>query len=391
MEIAEPEVMDCQKEMFSLPEEAAYLNVAYQCPFMNHIEEIGIRSLRKKMFPTHITREDFFNPVAKLKASFSDLVNAGDPERIAVLASVSYGLSSVTKNIPAQAGHNVVLIHEQFPSNYYPWKRLTDETGAELREIDSPISGEGRGDSWNQAMINAIDENTIAVAMPNVHWADGTKFDLKAIGEKARTVGAYFIIDGTQSVGALPFDIQELKPDALICAGYKWLMGPYGIALGYFGPRFDNGTPIEENWINRKNSDQFEKLVKYTSDYQPKAARYNVGENSNFILVPMMNAAIQQLSKWGVQNIQDYCQALQEPFLNELRSLGCTLENPKNRSYHLFGIRLPEGIDEIKLKDDLAARNVFVSIRGDSVRVAPHVYNEAKDFEMLIGALRANL
>ena len=152
-----------------------------------------------------------------------------------------------------------------------------------------------------------------------------------------------------------------------------------------------NGTPIEENWINRKNSDQFEKLVKYTSDYQPKAARYNVGENSNFILVPMMNAAIQQLSKWGVQNIQDYCQALQEPFLNELRSLGCTLENPKNRSYHLFGIRLPEGIDEIKLKDDLAARNVFVSIRGDSVRVAPHVYNEAKDFEMLIGALRANL
>lgn len=382
-------VMDCQKELFSLPEDAAYLNVAYQCPFLNEVEKIGIQSLRKKMFPVNITREDFFDPPAELRDAFSRMINANDPERIAIMPSASYGLSTAAQNVKLSAGQNVVLINEQFPSNYYPWKRHTDAAGAELREVEPPVVSEGRGRAWNEAMLAAIDENTAAVSMPNVHWADGTKFDLKTIGEKCRSVGAYFIVDGTQSIGAMPFDVQEIQADVVICAGYKWLMGPYGIAVGYFGPRFDGGIPIEENWINRKDSDQFEKLVSYQPEYQPKAARYNVGENSNFILVPMLTAGINQLLNWGVENVQNYCQALQEPFLDELRSLGCTLEDPAYRSYHLFGIRLPEGVDVIKLKDDLAARNVFVSIRGDSVRVAPHVYNEPKHFEMLVGALKA--
>lgn len=384
-------VMDCQKHLFSLPDDVAYLNVAYQCPFLKTVEEIGIQSLRKKNFPIHITRESFFDPPQELKGAFSKLINAQDPERVAILASASYGLSTVAKNVPLEKGQNVVLIDEQFPSNYYPWKRCADECEAELREVASPIQSQGRGQAWNEAFLAAIDENTAAVSMPHVHWADGTKFDLKAIGEKCRSVGALFIIDGTQSIGALPFDLQEIQADAVICAGYKWLFGPYAIAVGYFGPRFDGGVPIEENWINRKDSDQFEKLVSYQAAYQPKAARYNVGESSNFIMVPMLTTSINQLMDWGVENIQNYCQALQEPFLEELTALGCTLEDPEYRSYHLFGIRLPGGVDVIKLKDDLAARNVFVSIRGDSVRVAPHVYNESKDFEMLVEALRANL
>ena len=107
--------------------------------------------------------------------------------------------------------------------------------------------------------------------MSHIHWADGTLFDLKAIRQRTRDVGALLIIDGTQSIGALPFDIQEIQPDALICAGYKWLMGPYSLGLAYLGEFFDEGIPIEENWKNRHNSHHFARLVNYEDKYQPHA------------------------------------------------------------------------------------------------------------------------
>jgi len=124
-----------------------------------------------------------------------------------------------------------------------------------------------------------------------VHWTDGTRFDLVAIGRAARRVGAAFVVDGTQSVGALPFDVREIQPDALVCAGYKWLLGPYAMGAAYFGPRYDAGDPIEENWITRRGSDDFQRLVAYQDEYAPGAIRYDVGERSNFILLPMFIAA----------------------------------------------------------------------------------------------------
>ena len=118
------------------------------------------------------------------------------------------------------------------------------------------------------------------------------------------------MIDGTQSVGALPLNVQDVKPDALICAGYKWLMGPYGIALGYFGPRLTGGIPLEEGWIVRKNSEDFTSLIDYEEEYQPGAKRYDVGQRSNFITLPMMREALMQVKEWGIENIREYIQDL---------------------------------------------------------------------------------
>ncbi len=127
----------------------------------------------------------------------------------------------------------------------------------------------GHGEGWNSRIIEAIDADTALVALPHVHWTDGTQFDLVEIGRRAREVGAALVVDGTQSVGALPFDVQIVQPDALICSAYKWLLGPYSIALGYFGSRFDNGVPLEETWLGRLGSEDFTKLINYQSQYHP--------------------------------------------------------------------------------------------------------------------------
>jgi selenocysteine lyase/cysteine desulfurase len=236
--------------------------------------------------------------------------------------------------------------------------------------------------------LDAIDSNTLLVALGNVHWTDGTLYDLKSIGTKTQKYDAYFVIDGTQSVGAMPIDVQEIKADALICAGYKWLMGPYAITLGYFGPKLQNGIPLEEGWIVRKNSEDFSGLVDYEDDYQPGAQRFDMGERSNFILVPMMIEALNQILDWGPQNIQTYCKQLTADLENDLPEYGYQIEDPEWRARHMFGIRLPNSVSLEKLQHKLDEHNIHVSVRGSAVRISPNVYNDEQDIAMLYNVLK---
>ena len=144
---------------------------------------------------------------------------------------------------------------------------LTEKYDAKINFIKKPNSSISCGHEWNEKVLNAINEKTKVVSMGVVHWADGTIFNMKKIRAKTRKVGAMLIIDGTQSVGTMPFDIKEIQPDALVCAAYKWLMGPYGFGVAYYGERFDNGNPIEESWINRKGSENFSQLINYQDEY----------------------------------------------------------------------------------------------------------------------------
>ncbi len=380
-------MLNCQKHLFNLPDDISYLNCAYMGPLLNDCEVIGQQELRKRTRPFQYTVEDFFAPVDRLKASFSKLINCHTPGRIALIPAASYGLANAAKNIPCSKGQTILMVEEQFPSNYYSWKKLADEKGLDIEIINAPQSPINRTAQWNQNILDRINGNTAVIAMPIVHWADGTLFDLKAIREKSSSVGAALIIDGTQSIGALPFNIEEIQVDALICSSYKWLFGPYGLGLAYYGALFDDGQAIEENWINRKDSNQFANLVNYQSEYTPMAGRYSMGEQSNMIYVPMLNASIAQILQWQVSNIQNYCKRLVTPYLSKFEDIGCTIASSSSMAYHLFGIRLPDQIDILKLKKQFDQEKIYISIRGNAIRVSPNVYNEGKDIEQLLDAL----
>lgn len=380
-------MLQCQKPLFSIPDEIAYLNCAYMSPLLKSVEQAGYEGVQRKSRPYEIEAPHFFDRVQQLKEAFSRLVNAGEPGRIAVIPSVSYGLATVARNLKLQPGGNIVLLEEQFPSNVYIWQRLAEEKEAELRFVPAPKEVL-RGKLWNEHILAAIDERTALVTLGNIHWADGTLFNLKAIREKASECGAWLVVDGSQSVGALPFDVQKIRPDALICASYKWLLGPYSIGLAYYGPAFDGGIPIEESWINRLGSEDFTGLVNYQPAYKPLAGRYSMGEQSNFILLPMQLRALRQLLEWGVPNIQAYCRELMREPLRQLVELGCRVEPEENRARHLIGVRLPEGIALEKLKTALRERNVYVSLRGSAVRISCHLFNDEKDMERLVACFR---
>ena len=277
----------------------------------------------------------------------------------------------------------------QFPSNVYPWLTLAKESGGSVKIIPAPKDG-ARGIKWNQAILEAINEHTGVVAIGHIHWADGTRFDLEAIRAKTREVGAKLIIDGTQSVGALPFDLAKFEPDVLVCAGYKWLMGPYGIGLAYYNQDFNNGSPLEENWINRKDSENFSALVDYQETYNAGALRFGVGEQSNFILVPMLLKALEQINNWGVENIQAYCEQITKRPIERLEELGFWVEEPELRTAHLFGIRHHK-LNTEHLANMLKAKQIFVSVRGDAIRVSPYVHNSEQQLFELVDVLQTCL
>ena len=377
-------MLRCQKNLFSLSDKASYLNCATMSAQLRSVEKIGIENLQKKNNPYLIESSHFFNDRAVLKQRFAQLIDAPDPESIAIIPSLSYGMATVAKNIPFEKGDEIIVLDEQFPSNYYVWKELEKDLGVVVKTIKAPPIAPGRSLLWNQAILEAISPKTKVVSIPNVHWTDGTLFDLKKIRDRSYDVGAFLVIDGTQSIGALPFSVQEIKPDALVCAGYKWLMGAYGLGVAYFGERFDSGSPIENNWINHEGSENFSELVNYNINFKAKAARYDMGESSNFILTPMLSEAIRQLLEWTPSATQEYCASITNDFLPQLRGKGYFIEDSRHRGQHLFGIYLPENISMDSLKKKIAEREVFVSYRGQAIRVAPNVYNTKKDIEKLV-------
>ena len=363
----------------------AYLNCAYMSPLLKKVEKAGIKGVKRKRKPYHIQAGDFFHESEIIRSLYSQLIDNPEPKRIAIIPSVSYGMANVVHNIPTKPG-KIVVLSEQFPSNVYPWQALT-ERGFELHTVAPLADATNRGEEWNQQILNTIDDQTRVVSMSHVHWSDGTLFNLQEIRKRLDAVGGLLIIDGTQSIGALPFSVREIRPDALITAAYKWLMGPYAIGLGYYGEAFDQGTPIEENWINRRNSEDFAQLVNYQDDYQELALRYEVGEHSNFILLPMLHEALKQLLRWGPENIQAYCRSLVDPMIPELSSLGFHLEEAVFRANHLFGIRSNDVPIDV-LQRSFKKHKVSVGVRGNAIRVAPHVYNDEIDIRKLLNALK---
>jgi selenocysteine lyase/cysteine desulfurase len=361
-----------QRDLFEMPQDIAYLNCAYMSPQLRRAREIGEWAVSRKSRPWEVTPKDFFEDVEVVRTLFARLVG-GDADGVAVVPSVSYGISVAAANVPVHEGEKIIILEDQFPSNVYPWRELTSREGAKLVTVPRP------GDSdWTRVLVEEIDGDTAVVAAPNCHWTDGSLVDLARVGEKVREAGAALVVDGIQSLGALPFDVSEIRPDFLVAAAYKWLLGPYGVGFMYVDEKHREGQPIEHNWINRRGSEEFSELVDYQDAFQPGARRYDVGERSNFVLLPMAAEALRQLLDWGVENVSESVGMLTDLIEQKAEERGITRIPKERRARHMIGLMLGPGAPA-DLATRLMRHDVFVSVRGSSVRVSPHLYNTEED------------
>jgi len=369
-----------QRELFEMPEDIVYLNCAYMSPQLRRAREVGERAVSRKSRPWELTPDDFFEEAEEVRALFAKLVG-GDTGGIAIIPSVSYGISVAAANVSVREGQKILILEDQFPSNVYAWRVLAEQSGARLVTVPRPEDFD-----WTSALREEIDADTAVVAIPNCHWTDGSLVDLVRIGESVREAGAALVVDAIQSLGAHPFDVSEVRPDFLVAASYKWLLGPYGIGFMYVGEKYREGDPIEHNWINRRGSQDFSGLVAYEDAFQPGARRYDVGERSNFALLPMAAVALQQLIDWEVDNVSETIGALTDLIEEKTEELGIVAVPKGRRARHLIGLKLGTGAPH-DLARRLTDHNVFVSVRGESVRVAPNLYNTEEDVDRFLDVL----
>lgn len=371
-----------QRDLFDIPDDVCYLNTAYMSPQLDSVCAAGRESVMVKARPWNVGDEQWFGRVELAREQFARVIGATAND-IALVPSASYAIGTAARNGPITPGQTIVLVADQFPSCVYPWRRRAEESGAEIATVERP------GDhDWTAAILGAIDTGCAIVALPAFHWTDGGRIDLVAIGERVRAVGAQLVLDLSQSVGATPFDVAEVDPDWIAAPTYKWLMGPYSAGFLYAAPRHHDGVPLEENWIARSNSAQFSRLIDYDDQYREGARRYDVGQRSNFVLVPMVNAALEQLLSWGVEEIAETLRQTNSKIADLAEKEGFQALPADRRAPHILGLTREGGLPE-----DLVARfrehSVYTGIRGDSLRIAPHLHVTDRDLERFAQALRS--
>jgi len=279
-------MIPCQREFFEIPDEISYLNCAYLSPVMKTVKEAGLMGVQKKTKPWEVFPNHFFEDPEKLRGLFAQLIHT-TAENVSLTAAASYGIAIAAENITIEAGEEIVILDDQFPSNVYSWLEKANENEVTVKTVKRE-----NGENWTEAILRQITNRTKVVSTPQVHWTDGSLINLAEISKACREINAELVLDLTQSLGAYPFSIEEINPSFMVASGYKWLLGPYSTAFLYVHPKYQNGQPIEHNWLNRKGSEDFAALVDYQTDFQPGARRFDVGERSNFTLLPMMITAL---------------------------------------------------------------------------------------------------
>jgi selenocysteine lyase/cysteine desulfurase len=374
-------MLPCQRHLFDIPDDVAYLNCAYMSPLMKPVIEAGVAGLARKAHPWELTPDKFFTGADEFRATAAQLLGCS-PDCVAIVPSASFGIATAARNLPVKRGQSILVLAEQFPSNYYSWQRLAADNGASLKVVPWPDDND-----WTGAVLNSLSADLAIAALPHVQWTSGGRLDLVRIGAVCRKIGAALVLDLTQSLGALPFSVREVQPDFAVAASYKWLLGPYSVGLLYVAPKWHGGRPLEENWIQRANSRDFSSLILYSENYDNGARRFDMGERSNFALLPAAVRAMKQLLEWDVTQVSETAGALNRRLASAAAELGFTAPPEPLRAPHYLALRRKEVIPK-ELPEMLAREKVFVSVRGSSIRVAPNVYNTVEDCERLIGCLR---
>ncbi len=381
-----------QKALFNLDQNVHYLNCAAYGPLPKNSVQEGIEGIKLKENPFNISPKTHFQESEIGRNLFARLIHCDNSDKVAIIPSVSYGMAIVAANLYRITGienkESIISLKNEFPNDFYAFERVLPTLNLKHNTLEMPENIETLGADWNNLILDSITNKVAAIIIPHVHWIYGVVFNLEAISKKCKQTETLLIIDGSQSIGALDFNVKKIKPDAVICPAYKWLLGPYSCGFMYLNSFFDNGIPIEETWMNRSNSMNFADLTNFESKYYPKAQRYNMGEFSQFATMPIAIASLDQLLTWEIKNITEFISELSNYAVIKLKKINCSMAEDAYRSSHLFGIFLPKNINKVTLSQQLSNNNVYISNRGNALRISINIFNTKDDIDALINCLQ---
>lgn len=322
---------------------------------------------------------DWCDTYEKARHLAARLVNARAQE-IAFMQNTSAALSAVANGIDWRQGDNIITTNVDFPANIYPWMRLAEERGIEVKMAKER---EGRIDA--QEIISLIDRRTRIVSLSWVQFSSGFRADIATIGKFCREQGVIFMIDAIQGLGALQLDVVRDSVDAFAADAHKYLLGPEGIALLYVSDRIlERVKPTVVGWMSVKD---YENHLDYDLNYREGALRFECG-TLNTAGVYGLGAALELFLEVGAETIEAHILALSDYLAAGLSA----------RGYEVFGSRRSGETSAIvtcthrtqtpkNLYKLLQAKNILTAPRVGRLRISPHFYNTRAEIDALLAAL----
>ncbi len=314
---------------------------------------------------------EWYDDAYRLRGAIARLINAGADD-IAFVPTASASLGLVVGGIDWHPGDNVVTLGDEFP-NYLYLPALVERYGVELREA-----------AWGQ-FLDAIDARTRLVAISEVNYASGFRPPLAEVSQFLRKRNVIFFVDGTQSTGALRFDVRESDPDALAVHGYKWMCSPTGAGFLYVAPRLREILPPSEvGWRSHRTWREVDDLHHGKPILKETAEKYESG-GLPFPLLYALEASVNLVLEIGPAEIETRVLDLARSTRERLRRLGAEVNETGS---HIVSAKF-SGADPSHLARELQSRRILVAARHGFLRVSPHFYNNAADLDHLESELRA--
>ncbi len=363
---------------FPVTEKFLYLNHAGVSPIPSRSAEAAVRMLHQFRDEGAFRLRKWQEVGDEARGRFARMIGSS-PEEVAFIKNTSEGISFIAAGFPWKEGDNLITANVEFPSNVYPWMRLSSHN-VEVRMVPAR---EGR--VRKEDLFAACDGKTRLIALSSVEFANGHRNDLPGIGEFCQKKGIFFFVDAIQSLGVLPMDVRSYGIDALAADGHKWMLSPEGIG-GFYISRdvMEMVEPVVLGWHSVQNRFDFEN---YDFRLSPDARRFEPG-SSNSVGLAAFNASLDLLLSIGVDRIWERVRRLTEGAIETaLRKEFEVLSprHPEDRS-GIVTFRIP-GADPQALWKGLLARNVVCSPRCGGIRVSPHFYNTPEEIARFFGIL----
>ncbi len=359
-----------------------YLNCAFQGPMPLEAIAAAEQALELKKTPNLIRDRDYFDYPDAYRQAVADLIGC-EPRDVAVTDSATHGVQLAVNGLDWQPGDEVVLPAGEFPANRFPWLSL-EPRGVVVREV--PV---GPGPAGLEAIETAINPRTRLVSASWVSYSSGLRLDIGALAELCREREVLLVLDVTQGLGGLELQLDDAPCDLVVCAGYKWLLGPYGLGFAWVRPELaERLRPGLVNWFAIEGARDFNRLSECRLAFVPGASRFDVNETADFTNVAAGIASLRYLQRVGVAQVERHVQALLGRLIaglpSGLHDAGAAQAGRRSNILCLTG----EGIE--RAADALEAERVFVSRREGTIRISPHLFNSEAEIDRVLEILDRN-
>jgi selenocysteine lyase/cysteine desulfurase len=376
-------MLTSQRALFDIPADVCYLNAASYSPLPLATLEISRRAFARKGRPWLIGQEFAFEQYERTRRDAARLINA-DPQDVALISSVAYGVATAAKIMPVPSGSRVIVLQDDHSSPVLEWMTRAGEGEFTVETVRRPLDCD-----WTSALFAAIERSgspPLAIAsISSAHWSDGGAVDLGKVAPALRAHGAALLIDATQSVGVTELDVRKLDPDFVVFPTYKWLIGPYGRAFLYVAKRHQEGIPLEQTSYGRRAVRAEQDVYLRDMSYVSGARRFDMGERDHFISMEMAALGMEMMAEWGFEAIAARLAMLTTRLNDGLRRGDLSVPGARVRSPHILSLSFRDGLPK-GLIEDLAAENIFVASRLGRMRISAHVYNDEDDIDRFIEA-----